>query len=246
MRGAEPAAGAGPDVAIATITLARDAGEEALLERALGALAAHGRPIAVSDGGSASSFVDAVGRLAAVRLCPPRTPGLVAQVTASVETASTWDSPFILYTESDKDAFFRDHLGAFLRQARELTDVDIAIAARSPAAFATFPEAQRQAEAFASFLCGEATGVPGDYFYGPFLFSTRLARLIAGLPPAIGWGWRPYLFAAAARRQSRIVMIEGNYTCPEDQRTEDGDDRAHRRRQLSQNISGVSLALRVV
>jgi hypothetical protein len=246
MRGAEPAGGARPDVAFATITLARDAGEEALLERAVGALAAHGRPIAVSDGGSPASFVDAVGRLASVTLCPPQTPGLVAQVAASVATASAWGSPFILYTESDKDAFFCDHLGAFLRQTHELRGIDIAIAARSPAAFATFPETQRQTETFASFLCGQATGVPGDYFYGPFLFSTRLAPLIAGLPPTIGWGWRPYLFAAAARRQSRIVMIEGDYTCPEDQRTEDADDRTHRLRQLSQNIFGVSLALRVV
>ena len=231
---------------VATMTLARNAEEDALLRRGLAVLAAHGMRVAVADGGSAPAFVDAVRALPTVTMCPPAEPGLVAQVGASIATAATWGSSFVLYTEPDKETFFREHLAGFLQRADRADDVGIVVAGRSAEAFATFPAAQRQAETFANFLCADATGVRGDYFYGPFLFRTRLASLVAGLPRTIGWGWRPYLFAAAARRGYRTVVVEGDFRCPEDQRVETDTDRDHRLRQLGQNISGLSLAMRMV
>ena len=63
-----------------------------------------------------------------------------------------------------------------------------------------------------------------------------------GLPARIGWGWRHYIFAAAAQLGFRIVAIAGDYPCPVDQRQEDVGERTHRMRQLSQNVDGLVLA----
>jgi hypothetical protein len=227
---------------VATITLARDAGEEARIGRALAALASRGARISVADGGSPPRFLAALDTLPNLTRCAPSAPGMIAQVEATVRaaTASASDARYILYTEPDKAEFFVSGLGDFLTRASAHSDADVIVAARSAAALATFPPVQRQAETFASTLCGRVTGVPGDYIYGPFLFDRRVAAFVTDLPRDLGWGWRPRLFTAAARRGHRIAVVEGDYCCPEDQVGEAESDRAHRRAQLAQNLFGIA------
>jgi hypothetical protein len=57
-----------------------------------------------------------------------------------------------------------------------------------------------------------------------------------------GWGWRPFVFALAARMGLGVTLLEGDYLCPPDQRGEDAGERLHRIRQLQQNVRGLILA----
>jgi hypothetical protein len=88
-------------------------------------------------------------------------------------------------------------------------------------------------------------GVAGDFSYGPFLMARELAVNLATMPAHLGWGWRHYAFAIAHRLGFGIALIEGDYPCPLDQREDDDEERAHRDRQLRENLEGLSLGLAV-
>ena len=45
--------------------------------------------------------------------------------------------------------------------------------------------------------------------------------------------------------RAEVALIEGDYPCPLDKREEDDDERAHRDRQLRENLEGLSLGLAV-
>src|SRR5581483_7295201 len=105
-------------VPVATMTLARTAGEQTLLERALKRLADGRRLVAVADGGSGGAFVEAIAALPRTTIVPPEgRPGLVAQVKGSLRAAVETGARAILYTEPDKEGFFAGGLDPFLRAA---------------------------------------------------------------------------------------------------------------------------------
>jgi hypothetical protein len=230
-----------PDVAIATMTRARDRREAIDITRALGCLSRTRLPIAIADGGSAPRFVDEIGKLSGVTLVPPQHESLVGQVQASLSAADATGRPYILYTEPDKRGFFDRGLVDFMRRAPK--NSGIVIAARSASAFNTFPPFQRLAEAAANELCGRVVGLTTDYCYGPFLIHRRLAAAVARAPRTLGWGWRPFVFATAHRLGFPIAAVVGDYRCPRGQRQEDHGERQHRIRQLSENAAGLIAAL---
>src|SRR4051812_4222481 len=118
-------------IAAATMTKVRSADEEELLRRSLPLLAASGVPVAVADG-SANPTFDAFARsLEGVHVVVPTAGGLVGKIQASLARAADWDTPFIFYTEPDKETFFARHLRAFFRDAPDTADVGIVLAARS-------------------------------------------------------------------------------------------------------------------
>jgi hypothetical protein len=88
-------------------------------------------------------------------------------------------------------------------------------------------------------LCGDLIGSVGDYSYGPFLMNRALLTHVTNVGPAAGWGWRHFAFLTAHRVGLRVVHVTDDYACPPDQRAEEDADRAHRMRQLSQNILGL-------
>jgi len=225
-------------VAVATITWARSALEEGLLRRSLTVLAATGLPIAIADRGTSVSFLEFLHGLPRVQVITTEE-GLLAQVRASMAVASGFESPTILYTEPDKESFFRDRLGSYLTRALQLPEHRLVLAARSDDSFATYPPMQRYTEAVVNHLCGEMLGPRGDYSYGPFLVDPIVLRCLAGLEGSVGWGWRPAVFIAAARLGIPVHHVTADYPCPEEQRVEDAAERVHRMRQLAQNISGL-------
>jgi hypothetical protein len=227
------------DVAVATMTWARSPAEEALLARSLHQLAAADMPVAVADTGSIPRFTDTLRARAGLHLTVPRERGLVAQVQASVQLATTFGRPFILYVEPDKHDFFEDGMQDFLRRAPAGDDVGVVLASRSAASFATFPPMQRFTEDVINSLLAQLLTIPGDYSYGPFLMHRRMVPHVMGISGTLGWGWRHSTFAAAHRAGLRVLHVAGEYVCPPDQRTEGEDERRHRMRQLSQNILGV-------
>jgi hypothetical protein len=230
-------------IPVATLTLARSAAEQALLERALKRLADGRRSIAVADGGSGAPFVEAIGALPGTTVVPPEgRPGLLAQVKGSLRAACDTGSRAILYTEPDKEEFFTGAVEVFLRTAGAIDDAGVVLAARSARSFATFPDTQRYTEGVINTLCGEYTGVPGDYSYGPFLVDRRLVPHVLSIADDIGWGWRPFVFALARRLGLRVDLIEGDYVCPPEQRVDDAAERLHRIRQLEQNLRGLLLS----
>jgi len=222
------------------MTLAQDEPHAQTLLAAMRALARHNPTIFAADGGSSQPFVDAVARVPAT-LVPPRARNLVGQVIASLHAAAATGAPFILYTEPDKQSFFETHLDRFLAAAPRDSDVGIVLAARSSAAFATFPAFQQRVERSFNELCSDVIGERTDYLYGPFLLNSALVAELAGVDASIGWGWRPFLFNLARRRGYRIASISGDYACPIDQRGD--EERAHRLRQLSENADGLARSL---
>ena len=144
----------GADVAVATITLARDPGEEKLLRVALTTLAKHQRPVFVCDGGSGGEFVEFMRELPGVHLVSPAEPGLVGQVRASLRAAASVGNEFVLYTESDKVDFFERYLSGFLSTAETARAAGCVLASRSAAAFSTFPATQQDTEGSINHLCG--------------------------------------------------------------------------------------------
>lgn len=227
------------DVVVATMTLAKDGGDERVLLDALQRLALDRWRVVVADGGSREPFVQAIASLPAFAVVAPRAPGLVGQVKGSIAAACALDTPFILYSEPDKFEFFDEHVADFVAAAPDAADVGVVLAARSPESFDTFPPLQRETEGTFNRLCAEIVGESTDYLYGPFLMRRELAASVDAAPDDIGWGWRPFVFAAARRRGYRIVSIAGDYPCPPEQRSEDHAERIHRIRQLRQNLDGV-------
>jgi hypothetical protein len=235
------------------MTLAREPSEERLLLSSLEALSRLGLRVAVADGGSPAAFVDAVRALPGFEVVTaPERRSLLAQVRAALAHARGWNPSALLYTEPDKHGFFSQHLADFLQQAgargeaevrEEAAEADasggVIIAARSPAAFKTFPLTQRVAEEAGNRLCEVATGIATDYFYGPFLMAPVLADHLDALPDDVGWGWRPFVFAVAKRLGVPVSSVAGDFHCPETDREESVADRVHRMRQLSQNVEGL-------
>lgn len=226
-------------ISVATMALVRCSAEDRLLRRSLTLLADLGIPIAVADGGNSAAFTDFVDRLPGVVLTAPARGGLVGQMQASMAAAAAFDRPFVLYTEPDKESFFARHLRQFLDRAPEQDDVGIVVASRSSSSFETFPTMQRYVESIVNHLCSARVGVCTDYSYGPFLMHRALVPHVGNADTQLGWGWRPFIFTTAHREGRRVTYVTGDYECPPDQRDEDEGDRAHRLRQLRENLSGL-------
>jgi hypothetical protein len=154
--------------------------------------------------------------------------------------AAQFGRSHILYTEPDKRDFFDARLSAFITAALNAGDnPGIVIAARSPGSFRTYPPWQRRTERIINGLCADLIGVKGDYSYGPFLMPAEMLPGVEELEASIGWGWRHRTFLTARRSGRSIVHVAAHHPCPPEGREEDAAERAHRLRQLSQNILGL-------
>jgi hypothetical protein len=196
-------------------------------------------PIVIADAGVNTGFLRFLERLPHATVTVPSERGLIPQVRSSLDAAASRRSPFILYTEPDKQSFFEQGLCDFVRAAGDHPDAGIVLASRTPESLSTFPPMQRYTEGVINQLCGELVGVVGDFSYGPFLMDSALMPLTAGLDLRLGWGWRHFMFRTAHRHGRRVVPLAGHYPCPEDQRAENDAERSHRLRQLSQNVLGL-------
>jgi hypothetical protein len=225
-------------IVVATITRARDAPEERLVARTLAALGALDLPIVASDGGSSPAFLHEMSQLPGVTLVPAEHHGMIGQVRASVHRSRALERPWVLYLESDKELFVTEWLGEFLHRAAGHPQAEVIVAARSERAFATFPPFQRSVETAFNAVASEVIGVTADYLYGPFLMRQPVTAHVDAVPPDLGWGWRPFVFA----RAGCPVAIEGEYACPPGQRREDDGERLHRLSQLAQNVQGLARA----
>ncbi|MBB1286668.1 hypothetical protein HRH25_19975 [Flavisolibacter sp. BT320] len=228
------------DLAIATITWARDEKEEALLGESLTTLSRIGLPVFVTDGGSTSSYQDLVRNLPNVSFS--QTKGLWAQAKNSITEAHRSGAKTILYTEPDKLQFFQHHLPQMLENSRWDEKSGVILATRSAKAFASFPAFQQMTETTINRCCAEVTGFATDYLYGPFLFTTDLLPHLDVLPETSGWGWRSFLFVKAHLLGYTLESWEGDYFCPPDQQSDDSVERIYRMKQLAQNIEGIVLA----
>lgn len=229
-----------PDVVFATMTLARTPADTALLAAAIAELARFGRPIVVADGGSSPELLQRLAELRGVQVAGSRFgAGLVAQIRTAIDGALATGLPLICYTEPDKLDFFRNGIERFVNDVQAGARFGVALAARSPRAFDTFPPLQRYTEQAINDLVGDVVGQPGDYSYGPFAMSREIGRSVASLDDDLGWGWRHYAFVAARQMGHSVAFHPGDFECPVEQRTEDAAERLHRVRQLEQNARGL-------
>ncbi len=231
-------------IVAATITLARNPDEEALILRALSGLVSLGLRVIATDGGSPASFLDAARALPNVELLiNGDAPGLLGQVRTSLRHAREGPITHVLYTEPDKADFFARGLAPFLDASSGEHDASIVLASRDSESLRTYPDSQQYTEGVLNHVCGSLTGLETDYSYGPFLMSASVIELLDQLPASIGWGWRPFLFVRAHQQRLGVRRIVGHYTCPEGQRRDSERERRHRLSQLAENISGVVAAL---
>jgi len=227
---------------IATMTWARDAGEEALLRRALALLAGLGLPVFVTDGGSPASFLDFLRSFPHVTVLAPPKPGLWMQTRTSLRAAHDAGTPTILYTEPDKAGFFATALPPLLAEAAPDDRSGVLLFSRSGRGFASFPAFQQMTETTINRCCREVIGEPVDYVYGPFLLNRAVVPHLETLPETVGWGWRPYAFNVARRLGYPLRAVTGDFMCPDDQRQDTPAERIYRMRQLVQNIEGLTLS----
>ena len=231
------------DVAIATMTLARNELEAASLSGSLNELAATRFPVYVTDGGSGTEFVDGLRRLPGFNVCEPHGSGLWPQVRCSLTAARKSGARFVLYAEPDKRMFFRERLAGFIADARDDGETGVVIAARSQAALSTFPPFQQYTESVINRCCAEIIGACFDYSYGPFLLDAAMVDQLMGLKDDIGWGWRTQAFGIAHRMRLAVEHIIAGCACPADQRED--SERTYRMLQLSQSIEGLVLSTQV-
>ena len=227
------------EVAVATMTWARDATEESSLRESLPALAALGLAVYVTDGGSGAAFIDFLRALPNFHVCDPPRRGPWRQAAQSLLAARASGRPFVLYTEPDKTDFFRLTLREFISAAPADEGVGVVLASRSASSFETFPEFQRRTESAINLCCAEVVGARFDYSYGPFLLARALVPHLSGADDAIGWGWRPYAFGTARRLGYRVAHVERHLPCPPEQREDGPAERLYRIKQLGQNIQGL-------
>ena len=220
------------------MTWARDTAEEALLARSLESLVSLGYPVIAADRTNTGSFTTTLMRLG-IRVVAPSALNLVAQVQAAAAAAHTSHARCILYTEPDKELFFRTRLPQFLAELPLADDVGVVLAARTEQSLATFPPVQRYVESVVNTLCAGMLGTTGDFCYGPFLMHRRILPHIATLSHTLDWGWRPSTFLATHNSGSRVLHWVADLPCPPEQRAEDAVQRRHRLIQLSQNVSGL-------
>jgi hypothetical protein len=233
------------DLSIATITWARDADEEKLLRQSLQQLAKLELPVFITDGGSNNRFLDFIRSFPNFTLLEAKARGLWAQAKNSLSAAHQSGSPFILYTEPDKNDFFKNGLPQNLQEVVVNERSGIITASRSTASFATFPAFQQMTETTINNCCNEVISSAIDYTYGPFILNRQLVPYFALLQEDIGWGWRPYTFVIANRLSYTIEAFTGHFSCPPAQQQDNRTERIYRMRQLSENIQGIVLAATV-
>ena len=233
------------EVAVATMTWARDAAEERLLRESLPLLSDLGVPVFVADGGSGAGLLEFIRGLPNFQLTEAGAPGVWRQARASIGAAAEVPSvKFVLYTEPDKRDFFHEGLRGFVAEASAGDDVGVVLASRSAESLATFPAFQRQTETAINRCCAEALGVEVDFTYGPFLLNRALVPHLNRANDSLGWGWRPYAFGTARRLGYRISYVEAHLPCPPEQREDSAAERLYRIRQLKQNVEGLLASIK--
>lgn len=233
------------NISIATITLARNEDEEALLRKSLQQLAALDIPVYVTDGGSRSGFLDFLGGFPHFILSKANARGVWQQAKNSLSEAFQSDADFIFYTEPDKYHFFSQSLAGMLDAVQTDEKSGIVMASRSNEAFATFPAFQQMTETTINNCCAEIIGKDLEYTYGPFLLNRQLVPYLELVKEDIGWGWRPYVFSIAKRLGYEVESYEGHFSCPQGQQQDSSGERVYRMRQLKQNIEGIVLSTTV-
>jgi len=228
---------------VITISLARPAEEEKLF-RSLSLLAKKTAHLIIADGGSSPGFIEEIRSLENTQVSlplPRQERGLVSQIKVAFNAIPKSYRGSVLYTEPDKEDFIREHFDNFATQADGVEG--LVLAARTPAAFATFPDGKRTTEGLMNTLCSNRFGVGGDFCYGPLVMDADFIKYAPLLETPFGWGWRFFMMALAHRLRRPIKLVEGDFNCPMDQRNED-DARArhYRMTQLGQNAVGLAAA----
>src|SRR5262245_31054667 len=96
------------ELAIATMTWARDAAEDRRLRAALTELAKLQIPTLLTDAGSDVAFLEFLRSFPHFTVFAADQAGLWPQIKRSIQAAGQTPARFILYTEPDKGDFFRD------------------------------------------------------------------------------------------------------------------------------------------
>lgn len=189
------------NTAIVTLTRARGPEESSTLLDSLRHLGQLGLPVYAADSASIAPFLTQAAQIENVHVIPSE-PGLVTQIQTALRHASAKGHALLIYTEPDKQDFFISHMPAFIHTAQSDASLEVLIAARNEAAFATFPEGQQAAERALNQLANDLlrdslrnAPLP-DLVYGPLALRLHAVAHALKAPRDLGWGWRIYAIAA--------------------------------------------------
>ena len=150
------------DISIVTMTRAKPDDYE-LHRAALRELAALRLPTVITDGGSGEEFLSYLNSFPNFIVQRAARAGAFLQIKTSFDRARQFATPYVLYTEPDKQFFFQQRLAEFIERASSHSTTGIIIPARTAESFASYPESQRFTEAFTNQLCSRIVGKDGDF-----------------------------------------------------------------------------------
>jgi hypothetical protein len=133
------------NIAIATISWARNREEKDLLQASLQTLAGINLPLFITDAGSETDFTDFVKNLSNTNLTGTLK-GVWPQARQSIQAAAASGAEWILYTEPDKLEFFKQHLKEKLHSLDLDKTTGVYLFSRDEVAFQTFPAFQQMTE----------------------------------------------------------------------------------------------------
>jgi hypothetical protein len=168
------------------------------------------------------------------------------QIRTALSAARRLNPEFILYSEPDKEWFFQNKLGDFLKNLTSSPSVGIVVASRSQPSLETYPTYQQRTESIMNDLCATTIGQIGDFVYGPMLIRPHLVPYLENCATSLGWGWRLFILVITHRLGLEIQMSIHELPCPEYDRNENTlKDQIYRLSQLEQNVRSISLALQL-
>lgn len=226
------------NLSVSTITLARNKNEAVKICDSLKVLSKHFPIVVAVDGGSSPSFLKDIRNIPHVRILSEKG-GLVTQVKRSLQEAARENKQFILYTESNKLAFFENSLSRFLELADSYIhdpNCGVILPCRTSDSFATFPPFQQITEGFLNLVLSKFTMSELDYTYGPRIISASLLSSLNEIGDDMGWGWMSDIILAAKKQNKKIIGIEVDLPCPIDERAETEKDKRHRIKQLRDHL----------
>lgn len=201
------------DIAITTVSWARDHHEEKIIFESLQKLSELELPIIVADRGSPYSFVKKMRTLPNVNILEAE--DLTDQLIQSHQIASEFGEN-LFYIAPDRQDFVEKYAHEFVEKFRTFTKPTLFSASRTPKSFATYPQFQQRAEGFVSYVIGDYVGHEEDYLFGPKIYPASLVHYFKFITGNLGWGLEAFVYVVAHRLGIKFDFLPCTVDAPKD------------------------------
>ena len=201
-------------LAITTLSLIRTPEERGAVLSTIAELNELQTPIIVVDGGSSKKDKKEISSFPNVRLFETDR-GLTHQLILSHQEAAK-HAKFLFYLHSDKLSFVKNNCQKMIDFYDQLNNQGMLIPVRSRKSLNTYPLYQRKVEEFLNFFISDYINIKADYYTGPKIYPSYLAKYLNQLKGNIGWGIEAYLYVIAKRLSLPLDFIDCEMFAPKD------------------------------